>query len=103
MSRIKHSKVKNTGLIFELLVRQVAADTMNGTRSKALQIIKKNFNNNTELNKELKLYRAVHEEKFNSDAKAHAFLYAVHTDIFVCVFCILNRIRWSIQSNNTLA
>lgn len=77
MSRIKHSKVKNTGLIFELLVRQVAADTMNGTRSKALQIIKKNFNNNTELNKELKLYRAVHEEKFNSDAKAHAFLTAV--------------------------
>jgi hypothetical protein len=77
MSRIKHSKVKNTGLIFELLVRQVAADTMNGSQSKALQIIKRNFNSKTELNKELKLYRAIHEEKFNSDAKAHAFLSAV--------------------------
>jgi len=63
MSRIKHSKVKNTGLIFELLVRQVAADTMNGSQSKALQIIKRNFNSKTELNKELKLYRAIHEEK----------------------------------------
>jgi hypothetical protein len=77
MSRIKHSKVKNTGLIFELLVRQVAADTMNNTQSKALQIIKRNFHKESELSKELKLYRALHEEKFNTDIKAERFLDAV--------------------------
>jgi hypothetical protein len=77
MSRIKHSKVKNTGLIFELLVRQVAADTMNNKQSKALQIIKRNFNKDSELNKELKLYRALHEEKFNAETKAERFLDAV--------------------------
>ncbi len=77
MSRIKHSKVKNTGLIFELLVRQVAADTMNNKQSKALQIIKRNFHKDSELSKELKLYRALHEEKFNTDTKAERFLDAV--------------------------
>ena len=77
MSKIKHSKVKNTGLIFELLVRQIAADTMNGSQSKALHIIKRHFNSKSELNKELKLYRALHEEKFNIESKASAFLDAV--------------------------
>ena len=77
MSRIKHSKVKNTGLIFELLVRQVAADTMNNRQSKALQIIKRSFHKDSELNKELKLYRTLHEEKFKTENKAEKFLDAV--------------------------
>jgi hypothetical protein len=77
MSRIKHSKVKNTGLIFELLVRQVAADTMNNKQSKALQIIKRNFHKDSELSKELKLYRALQEEKFTNENKAEKFLDAV--------------------------
>lgn len=77
MSRIKHSKVKNTGLIFELLVRQVAADTMNNKQSKALQIIKRNFSTDSELSKELKLYRALQEEKFNTETKAERFLDAI--------------------------
>lgn len=77
MSKIKHSKVKNTGLIFELLVRQVATDTMNSSQSKALHIIKKHFNSKSELSKELKLYRSLHEEKFNAENKAIAFLEAV--------------------------
>ena len=34
MKRIKHAKVKNTGIVFELLVRQVASDTMNNKNSK---------------------------------------------------------------------
>jgi len=78
MKRIKHSKVKNTGLIFELLVRQVASDTMNNRDSKALRIIKRNFKLNSLLGQELKLYRSLHEEKFN-DAKADLFVSAVVT------------------------
>lgn len=77
MSKIKHAKVKNTGLIFELLVRQVASDTMNNKDSAALRIIKRNFKKNSELSKELKLYRSLHEETFNSQRKAEMFLEAV--------------------------
>jgi len=77
MKRIKHSKVKNTGIIFELLVRQVASDTMNNKNSKALRVIKKHFNSNSELAKELKLYRTVAQEKFLSESKAVDLISAV--------------------------
>ena len=77
MNRIKHSKVKNTGLVFELLVRQVASDTMNNRESKALRIIKKHYNSKSELQKELKLYRTVADERFPSEQKAEKFLNAV--------------------------
>ena len=43
MKRIKHAKVKNTGIVFELLVRQVASDTMNNRNSQALRILKTHF------------------------------------------------------------
>ena len=79
MNRIKHSKVKNTGLVFELLVRQVASDTMNNRQSNALKIIKKHYNSKSELQKELKLYRTVAEERFSSEQKAEKFLNAVLT------------------------
>ena len=45
---IKHSKYKNTGLLFELLVRQITSDTLQGKNSPALNILKKYFVN-TEL------------------------------------------------------
>jgi hypothetical protein len=77
MKRIKHSKVKNTGLIFELLVRQVASDTMNNRDSRALRIIKKHFSSKSELAKELKLYRTVSVEKFKTENKAEKFVDAV--------------------------
>jgi len=78
MKRIKHSKVKNTGLIFELLVRQVASDTMNNRDSKALRILKRSFKPNSLLSQELKLYRSLHEEKF-VNVKAETFVTAVTT------------------------
>ncbi len=77
MKRIKHSKVKNTGLVFELLVRQVASDTMNNKNSKALRIIKKHYNSKSELQKELKLYQTIADEKFVSETKAEKFVDAV--------------------------
>ena len=77
MKRIKHSKVKNTGLIFELLVRQVASDTMNNNDSKALRVLKKHYHAKSELTKELKLYRTLAEEKFTSETKAEKFVEAV--------------------------
>jgi hypothetical protein len=50
---------------------------MNNRNSKALGIIKRNFSKNSELSKELKLYRSLHEEKFDSQKKAEMFLEAV--------------------------
>ena len=40
MSTVKHSKIKNTGILFELLVRQVASDTLSASDSEAVRIIK---------------------------------------------------------------
>tara|TARA_R110002012_G_scaffold926_1_gene3884 strand:- start:1181 stop:2023 length:843 start_codon:yes stop_codon:yes gene_type:complete len=77
MKRIKHAKVKNTGIVFELLVRQVASDTMNNKNSQALRILQKHFKSNSELAKELKLYRSLSTEKFLSEVKAMKFLEAV--------------------------
>jgi len=77
MKRIKHVKVKNTGIVFELLVRQVASDTMNNINSPALRILKRHFNSKSELVQELKLYRSLAQEKFLSETKAMKFLEAV--------------------------
>ena len=77
MKSIKHSKIKNTGLIFELLVRQIASDTLNNKESKAIPILKKYFNKNTELSKELNLYKSLTSEKFNKEEKANSLIEAV--------------------------
>tara|TARA_R110002020_G_scaffold62891_6_gene167774 strand:+ start:914 stop:1747 length:834 start_codon:yes stop_codon:yes gene_type:complete len=74
MTNVKHSKFKNTGLLFELLVRQVASDVMNGTESVALKLIKRHFKSDSNLSKELKLYRSLSEEKFNSEKQAEMFV-----------------------------
>ena len=66
---IKHSKFKNTGLLFELLVRQITSDTLEGKNSTAISILKKYFVN-TELGKEYKLYEQVTAYKNLTEAKA---------------------------------
>ena len=65
----KHSKYKNTGLLFELLVRQITADTMNNTSSPAISTLKKYFVN-TELGKEYKLYEQLGAFKNLSEVKS---------------------------------
>ena len=74
MKKMKHSKYKNTGILFELLVRQIATDTLNNKDSKATAIIREHFGKNTELSKELRLYQSAIKETFNSDYKASEFL-----------------------------
>jgi hypothetical protein len=67
---IKHSKYKNTGILFELLVRQVTADTLNGANSPALNIIK-SFFAKSELGKELKLYEALNKNTQLHESQAN--------------------------------
>ena len=72
---IKHSKIKNTGVLFELLVRQITSDTLNGVEnSPALNIVKEYFKRGKTLKKELDLYNSLLKEKFNSESKAEKFL-----------------------------
>jgi len=70
---IKHSKYKNTGILFELLVRQVTADTLNGKNSSALNIIK-SFFAKSELGKELKLYEALNKNTQLHEAQANMLI-----------------------------
>jgi hypothetical protein len=74
MKKIKHSKFKNTGFIFELLVRQITSEIMSSNKSIAEKILKEHFNSKKELSKELKLYQYLINEKYNSEAKAEKFI-----------------------------
>ena len=74
MKKIKHSKFKNTGFIFELLVRQITSEIMSSSKSVAENILKEHFNARKELSKELKLYQFLINEKYNSEAKAEKFI-----------------------------
>ena len=73
--RIKHSKFKNTGILFELLVRQVASDTVSGKDSPAVNLIKTYFSK-TELNKEYKLYQTLVNSTTLTESKAESLINA---------------------------
>jgi hypothetical protein len=71
MKKIKHSKFKNTGVLFELLVRQITLEVLNGDKKEtAKTIVREFFAPNTELNKELRLYDILLKEKYSSETKA---------------------------------
>jgi len=75
MSKFRHSKLRNAGLLFEFLLRQVTVDVLNKKKdSPAIKIIKKQFNEHTEIGKELALYNLITTKKFKSDKKADFFL-----------------------------
>ena len=74
-NKTKHSKIRNSGLLFEFLLRQITLDVLNKQNSsKAVKMIKENFNDNTELGKELGLYNVLLNTKFNDDKKAEFFI-----------------------------
>jgi len=72
--RIKHSKYKNTGLIYELLVKQIAADTLSKRESPALSVLRKFYTGNTTLVKEFKLYDFILKNKGVGSKKAESVL-----------------------------
>jgi hypothetical protein len=67
--KLKHNKFKNTGILFELLTRQVTADIMSNRESAAVNIIKKYFSCG-EIAKEYKLYQTLTKVASLSEAKA---------------------------------
>ncbi len=74
----KHSKIKNTGILFELLTRQITVDVLNGTEdSKAVKILKESFKLNSELGKEYELYKILIEKTYKTNEQANILLSAV--------------------------
>lgn len=73
MLNIKHSKYKNTGLIFELLVRKITADTLSGKDSPASKILQKHFVK-SELGKEYKIYDSLIKNANVSEGKANLII-----------------------------
>ena len=78
MGSTKHLKIKNTGILFELLTRQITADVLNNKKdSIAIKTMKRYFGENSELGKELELYNVLMNEKFNSETHAEKLIEAV--------------------------
>ena len=77
-SQKKHNKIKNTGILFELLTRQIAVDVMNDSKnSPAIKIIKEFFNEKTTLGREKELYSILIEKKYKTAEQANILLEAV--------------------------
>ena len=107
MRKVKHNKIRNTGLLFEFLLRQITSDVLNKDQnSKAVQIVKQKFNENTELGKELALYNILITKKFQSDSKADYFINEVMKTRSDLNNSILRREKYNlikeIQSNYNL-
>lgn len=71
--KIKHSKYKNTGILFEMLVRQITADTLKGGDSPAISILKEYFVK-TSLGREYKLYESVLKSKVLNEGRANVVI-----------------------------
>jgi len=74
--KINHSKYRNTGILFELLIRKVTSDTLSGNDSPAVKLLKKYFVN-SELGKEYKLYETLFKNKNLTESKANIVLTTV--------------------------
>jgi len=73
---LKHRKIKNTGILFELLVRTITSDTLKGKDSPAINILKNHFTK-TELGKEYKLYETVIKSQKYEPFKAEMVLSSI--------------------------
>ena len=71
--KIKHNKFRNTGILFELLTRQITSDIISNKDSSAVGLVKKYFNK-TELAKEYKLYQILINSKSLTESKAEVFI-----------------------------
>jgi hypothetical protein len=74
--KIKHNKYKNTGILFELLVRKITSDTMSNGNSKAATLVKKYFTK-SELANENKLYQTINNSTSLSEGKAETVISTV--------------------------
>lgn len=111
MKKIRHSKFKNTGFLFEVLTRQITVEVLNGSEEKAKEIVKEFFSGKTELAKELRLFNLLINEKYNTETKAEKFVDAIleaHTKINYSKlkrekFNLVKSIKETFEINNLLS
>ena len=77
MKKLKHSKYKNTAILFEMLVRKLTSETLSSNKTVTADLIKKYFGKNTELSKELYLYNTLLKEQFKSEAQGLDYIRTV--------------------------
>ena len=74
-AKLKHHKLKNTGILFELLSRQITADLLSENSNPfSVKLLKKYFNKGTQLGKELRLYNILMKESCGSEIKSNYLL-----------------------------
>ena len=79
MAKDRHSKYKNTGILFELLVRQITNDMMLGNKkSPAVSLVREFFKKGSSLNRELQLYQTLQKTKFTREDKANTLIDTQH-------------------------
>lgn len=96
MKKLKHSKYKNTGILFEMLVRKLTSETLSSNKSITVDIIKKYFGRNTELAKELQLYNALLKEQYRSEAQALDFIRTIKSAHAKLNFSLLKRQKYNL-------
>lgn len=96
MKKLKHSKYKNTGILFEMLVRKLTSETMSSDKTVTIDIIKKYFGKNTELSKELNLYNSLIKEQHKSEARALDFIRTIRESYKELNQSILKRQRYNL-------
>jgi hypothetical protein len=92
---VKHSKYRNTGILFELLVRQTTADLLENKDSKAVKILKKYFTN-TDLGKEYNLYNSLVTGKKLTESKAEVLISTVVDQYKKIDFETTNRLKYNL-------
>jgi len=92
---IKHSKYRNTGILFELLVRQTTSDLINNQDSKAVKILKKYFSN-TELGKEYSLYSTFASSPKLSEARAEILISTIIEQYKKLDFEKINKLKYNL-------
>jgi UDP-N-acetylglucosamine transferase subunit ALG13 len=96
MKKLKHSKYKNTGILFEMLVRKLTSETLSSNKTVTVDIIKKYFGKNTELSKELQLYNALLKEHFKSEAQGLDYIRTVKSAYDKLNQSVLKRQRYNL-------
>ncbi len=96
MKKLKHSKYKNTGILFEMLVRKLTSETLSSNKTVTVDIIKKYFGKNTELSKELQLYNALLKEQFKSEAQGLDYIRTVKSAHDKLKQSVLKRQRYNL-------
>lgn len=96
VKKLKHSKFKNTGILFELLIRQVTADILDNKDSPANKLVKKYFSENTDLGKEQRLYQLLMEETVKTEGAANKLLDAAVSEHKKLDSNSLSRLRYEL-------